>query len=59
MTESTGPLAYFLRAAAEELSRAERQLEHDVRPERDAVQRELVSAATSIGRALHLIGAGP
>lgn len=34
-----------------------RQLDHDVRPERDAVHRELVQAATSIGRALHLIGA--
>lgn len=59
MSESTGPLAFYLRMAARELTSAERQLDHDVRPEREAVHRELVAAAAAIGRALHLIGAGP
>ena len=49
----------LLREAARQLADAEVRLQHDVTPERDAVHRELVSAATSIGRALNLIGAGP
>ena len=49
----------LLREAATLLADAELRLVHAVEPERDAVQRELVSAATSIGRALNLIGAGP
>lgn len=58
MSEATGPLAHYLRQAAQELAWAERQLDHDVRPQREAVHRELVAAAAAIGRALHLIGAG-
>jgi hypothetical protein len=52
-------LAELLKEAARSLHDAEQRLQHDVTPERDAVQHELVAAATSIGRALHLIGAGP
>lgn len=48
----------LLREAARVLEDAERRLQHDVTPQREAVQRELVSAGASIGRALHLIG-GP
>lgn len=56
---SPSRLPELLREAARALEDAERQLQHAVTPEREAVQRELVQAATSIGRALHLIGAGP
>lgn len=57
MSADTGPLPYFLREASRALQSAERQLDHDVRPEREAVHREIVSAAVCIGRALALIGA--
>jgi len=46
----------LLREAARALADAEIRLQHDVSPQREAVQREIVQAATSIGRALHLIG---
>ena len=52
-------LVELLREAARALDDADRRLEHDVTPERDAIHRELVTAATSIGRALHLLGGGP
>lgn len=58
MSADTGPLPYFLREASRALQSAERQLDHDVRPEREAVHRELVAAAACVGRALNLIGAG-
>lgn len=48
----------LLREAARNLDDADRRLEHAVEPERDAIHRELVQAATSIGRAIHLIGGG-
>lgn len=50
-------LLELLREAARALADAERRLQHDTTPERSAVQHELVTAATSIGRALHLLGA--
>lgn len=49
----------LLRLAAHYLADAESRLQHDVTPQREAVHRELVQAASSIGRALHLLGAGP
>lgn len=51
--------AEALKRAAEALKRADIALRHVCTPEREAVQRELVSAAASVGRALHLIGEGP
>jgi hypothetical protein len=48
----------LLREAARALEDAERRLEHEIAPERDAIRRELVSAATSVGRAMCLAG-GP
>lgn len=48
----------LLREAARALEDAERRLQHDVAPAREAVHRELVQAGTSIGRALHLVGGG-
>lgn len=56
MSEASGPLAHYLREAVRAIEQAERQLGHELRPERGAVHRELVSAAASLGRALHLIG---
>jgi hypothetical protein len=49
-------LPELLQEAARALADAERRLQHDASPQREAVQRELVQAATSVGRALHLIG---
>jgi hypothetical protein len=48
----------LLREAARALADAEMRLHHDTTPEREAIHRELMQAATCIGRALHLIGAG-
>lgn len=56
MSTAPGPLADYLRAVVSAIEQAERQLGRDLRPERGAVQRELVQAAAYIGRALHLIG---
>jgi hypothetical protein len=56
---ATPQLTDWLRQVAQDLKRAEARLQHDVTPQREAVQRELVQAAVSVGRALHLIGAGP
>lgn len=53
------PLAAALEEAAEALRRAEIALRHLCTPEREAVQRELVSAAMSVGRAQCLRGALP
>ena len=49
--------AELLREAARALADAEMRMHHDTTPEREAVHRELVQAATCIGRALNLIGA--
>jgi hypothetical protein len=48
--------AELLRIAAQYLQDFELGMQHDVSPAREAVQREIVQAATCIGRALHLIG---
>jgi hypothetical protein len=53
----TLPLSAHLREALVALERAEAALRHDTQA-REAVQHELVRAATSVGRALHLIGEG-
>jgi hypothetical protein len=49
-------LAELLREAARALEDADRRLIHDASPQREAVHRELVQAATCVGRALHLTG---
>ena len=41
------------------IKRAEVALRHTMTPEREAVQRELVAAATSLGRVLNLVGGAP
>ncbi len=46
----------LLRAAVESLQDADLRLAHNVEPAREAVHRELVQAATCVGRALHLLG---
>ena len=51
-------LADALREAELALRRAEIALRHALTPEREAVQRELVQAAVSIGRAKALTGVG-
>jgi hypothetical protein len=48
-------VAELLRIAVQYLDDAEQRLRHDVSPEREAIQREIVQAATSVGRALHLL----
>ena len=52
-------LAEALRAAEEALRRAEVALRHIMTPEREAVHREIVQAAASVGRAQALTGTGP
>lgn len=52
------PLAAALQEAAQALARAEAALRHICTPEREAVHRELVSAAASVGRAQCLRGDG-
>lgn len=52
------PLNQALEEATEALKRAEVALRHVCTPEREAVHREIVSAAASVGRAQCLRGAG-
>ena len=43
-----------IRAALEHIRAAELDLHHDMQPAREMMLRELVSAAVSLGRVLHL-----
>jgi hypothetical protein len=52
------PVASHTNDAIMAIQRAEAELRKVMVPEREAVQRELVAAATSLGRVLHLTGGG-
>ena len=52
---SGASLTDHIRAALEQIRAAELALQHDMQPAREMMLRELVSAAVSLGRVLHLV----
>ena len=48
-------VADYVRAALEQIHAAELVLRHDAQPARTMIVHELVSAAVSLGRVLHLV----